>query len=69
MKKNGPVVFEKIVFSKTFLPLPVSSGPKAENWSTFKGAWYEKSFYYDWLSLSIQVGLILIYAISNIVYK
>ena len=29
---------------------------------------YEKSFYYDWLSLSIQVGLILIYAITNIVY-
>ncbi len=31
-------------------------------WLTFKGAWYEKSFKYDWLSLSSAVGLIEMYA-------
>jgi hypothetical protein len=28
MKKNGPVVFEKIVFSKKLLALPVPARPK-----------------------------------------
>ncbi len=36
---------------------------------TFQGELYVKSFKYDWLSLSIQVGLIPMYAITNIVYK
>ena len=38
-------------------------------WQTFKGAWYEKSFKDDWLNLSIQVGIIEIYAITKKVFN
>ena len=38
-------------------------------WQMFKGALYEKSFKYDWLSLSGHVGVIEIYAITKKLFQ
>jgi hypothetical protein len=37
-------------------------------WSTFKGAWYEKSFKDDWLNFRIHVGQIEMYANTKTVF-
>ena len=57
--------FSKIIFFRgNILYIMFGRAEGMMKWWTISGAWDEKSFKNDWLSLSSHVGLIMSYAIT-----